>query len=50
MVVRITDRPVKINTGNLEQKLRKFLTVFRLIAGEIEEALEQIEKNRKHHV
>ncbi len=45
--VRVTERPIKINTGNLEQRLRKFLTVFRLIAGEIEEALEQIEKEKK---
>ena len=37
----------KANAGNYEARLRKLLMVFKLITGEIEEALEAIERERK---
>lgn len=47
MSVRINDKPIRINLANYEQRLRKMLTVFRLMTAELEEALEQIEKDNR---
>jgi hypothetical protein len=45
--LRIVDKPSKINLANYEQRLRRMLTEIRLMAGDLEEALERIEREKK---
>ena len=43
----VTDRPIRLNLYNIEQRLRSVRDRVALILGEIESALEGIEKDRK---
>lgn len=40
-------KPRRANIGNHEQRLRSLLTLHRLIVGQIEQELEQMEREKK---
>lgn len=45
--VKIIDKPVKLNLHNYETRLRKLLTVLRIMTADLEEALERYEKEKR---
>ena len=48
--VTITDRPRQLNLYNYEQRLRKLRSVFFLLLGELDEALDILEQQKKSDI
>jgi hypothetical protein len=44
--IAITERPTRINIGNLVQKLRRMRTELALMLAQVDEALARIEEER----
>lgn len=47
--VKVTDRPVRLNLHNYEQRLKKMRHAIALLLAQIDEALAMIEAERKKH-
>jgi len=45
--LRIVGKPSKINLANYEQRLRRILTEVKMMAADLEEGLERIEREKK---